>query len=179
MLLAVAAGASAQRADNRALDVRSGYRPVGRIASDIMDKAEEAGFAVEMRSAEHRLSTQVSDIYALIDEPPKYLVVVAVKAVGLQKAIRAAAERGVKVILVDRLMSDARPEDVLCAIGVDCEWAGGECARILAGHFEGREAKVLEIQGEAGASTTNGFAKGFRDALCGYPNLGNRGRPVG
>lgn len=141
------------------------------IVSDVMDKAEQAGFTVEMRSAEHRLSVQISDIYQLMEGHPQYLVVVAVKAVGLQKAIRAAAEQGIKVILVDRLSTDARAQDVLCAIGVDCEWAGGECARILAAHFEGREAKILEIQGEAGASTTNGFSKGFRDALCDYPGL--------
>jgi ABC-type sugar transport system substrate-binding protein len=141
------------------------------IASDIMDGAEEAGYALEMRSAEHRLSAQISDIHQLTEAEPQYLVIVAVKAVGLGKAIRAAAEKGIKVILVDRLSTDARPEDILCAIGADCEWAGGECAKALAARFEGRRAKILEIQGEAGASTTNGFAKGFRDRLCDYENL--------
>lgn len=141
------------------------------IASDIMDGAEAAGYSFEMRCAEHRLSAQISDIYQLIEDRPRYLIVVAVKAVGLRGAIQAAAEQGVKVILVDRLSTDARQEDILCAIGVDCEWAGGECAKALATHFQGRPAKILEIQGEAGASTTNGFAKGFRDTLCDYENL--------
>jgi ABC-type sugar transport system substrate-binding protein len=141
------------------------------IASDIVDGAENAGYAIEMRSAEHRLSTQISDIDQLMEARPQYLIIVAVKTVGLRKAIQAAAEKGVKVILVDRLATDARQEDVLCSIGVDCEWAGGECAKALAERFGGRAAKILEIQGEAGASTTNGFAKGFRDTLCNYDNL--------
>lgn len=141
------------------------------IASDIMDKAKEAGYAVIMRNAEHRLSAQISDIYQLVEDEPNYLVIIAVKSVGLRKAIQAAADKGIKVILVDRLASDARQEDVLCSIGVDCEWAGGECAKALAEHFDGRQAKILEIQGEAGSSTTNSFAKGFRDTLCDYENL--------
>ena len=141
------------------------------IASDIMDSAKEAGYEVVMRNAEHRLSAQIADIHQLIEDDPNYLVIVAVKSVGLRKVIQAAAEKGVKVILVDRLAADARQEDVLCSIGVDCEWAGGECAKALAERFEGRPAKILEIQGEAGASTTNGFAKGFRDTLCDYENL--------
>ncbi len=141
------------------------------IASDIMDGVENVGYAIEMRSAEHRLSTQISDIDQLMEARPQYLIIVAVKTVGLRKAIQAAAEKGVKVILVDRLATDARQEDVLCSIGVDCEWAGGECAKALAERFGGRAAKILEIQGEAGASTTNGFAKGFRDTLCNYDNL--------
>jgi ABC-type sugar transport system substrate-binding protein len=141
------------------------------IASDIMDGAEEAGYSVEMRSAENRLSAQISDIYQLIEDRPRYLIVVPVKAVGLRTAIRAAAQKGIKVILVDRMATDAAREDILCAIGVDGEWAGGECAKALAERFGGRPGKILEIQGAAGASTTNGFAKGFRDMLCNYDNL--------
>lgn len=141
------------------------------IASDIVDGAKSAGYAIEMRSAEHRLSTQIADIDQMLEARPHYLVIVAVKSVGLRKAIQAAAEKGVKVILVDRLATDARQEDLLCAVGADCEWAGGACAKALAEHFGGRQAKILEIQGEAGASTTNGFAKGFRDTLCDYENL--------
>ena len=141
------------------------------IASDLMDGAEAAGYTVKMENAEHRLSNQISDIDQLIEDTPRYLIIVAVKAVGLQKTIHAAVEKGIRVIIVDRIITDAMPGDVLCSVGMDSEWAGGECARILAGYFEGREAKILEIQGEAGASTTNGVAKGFRDALCDYENL--------
>ncbi len=141
------------------------------IASDLMDRAEQAGHRVTMLSADHRLSRQISDIHRLIEDRPDYLVVAAVKAVGLGGAIRAAAEAGIGVILVDRLSTDARAEDVLAAVGVDAEWAGGACAAALAERLGDRAAKILEIQGEAGASTTNGFAKGFRDALCGYENL--------
>ena len=172
VFLTISVGAGAQQEVDIALSMcdLDTARSVA-IASDIMEGAEAAGYSIEMRSAEHRLSAQISDIYQLIEERPQYLVVAAVKAVGLRTAIRAAALKGIKIIFVDRLATDASQEDILCAIGVDGEWAGGECAKVLAERFEGRQAKILEIQGEAGASTTNGFAKGFRDGLCNYDNL--------
>ncbi len=95
MMLAMAPGASAREKPLIALAMcdLDTARSVA-IASDIMDGAEEAGYAVEMASAEHRLSAQISDIEHLTEARPEYLVVVAVKAVGLRGAIRAAAEKG-------------------------------------------------------------------------------------
>lgn len=170
--MAMSVGAGAQQKVDIALSMcdLDTARSVA-IASDIMDGVEEAGYLVEMRSAENRLSVQISDIYRLIENRPRYLIIVPDKAVGLRTAIHAAAEKGVKVILVDRLATDASRDDILCAIGVDGEWAGGACAKALAERFGGRQAKILEIQGAAGASTTNGFSKGFRDMLCNYDNL--------
>lgn len=141
------------------------------IASDIIEHAEAQGFMIETRNANRKLSTQIEDISELLRGDPQYLVISAVKAVGLRDIISDAAAQGVKVLMVDRLSADANPGDILSNIGIDCEWAGGECARLLAEYFDGKPGRILEIQGERGAWSTNGFAKGFRDVLCSYENL--------
>ncbi|NCB35938.1 MAG: hypothetical protein EOM58_07820, partial [Clostridia bacterium] len=141
------------------------------VTSDIVSKAEAAGYRVILRDAQHSLSQQATDIAELTDEAPDCLIVSAVKSIGLQTALHRAAEKGVKVIMVDRFAVDVSPEDILCSIGMDATWAGATCAQALAEYFDGREARILEVQGEAGASSSNGFALGFRNALCQYPNL--------
>ena len=141
------------------------------VTSDIVSKAEAAGYRVILRDAQHVLSQQVTDISELTDEAPDCLIVSAVKSIGLQTVLHSAAEKGVRIIMVDRFAVDVPPEDILCSIGMDATWAGETCAQALAEYFDGREARILEVQGEAGASSSNGFALGFRNALCQYPNL--------
>ena len=141
------------------------------VTSDIVSKAEAAGYRVVLRDAQHLLSQQVTDISELTDQAPDCLIVSAVKSIGLQAVLHRAAEKGVRIIMVDRFAVDVPPEDILCSIGMDATWAGETCAQALAEYFGGREARILEVQGEAGASSSNGFALGFRNALCQYPNL--------
>ena len=141
------------------------------VTSDIMSKAEAAGYRVIIRDAQHMLSQQVTDITELIEEAPDCLIVSAVKSIGLKTVLHHAAEKGVRVIMVDRFVADVPPEDILCSIGMDATWAGAACAQALAEYFHGQAARILEVQGEAGASSSNGFALGFRNTLCQYPNL--------
>ncbi len=82
------------------------------------------------------------------------------------------------MILVDRLSSDARQEDILCGRRRGRRVGGRRVRQALAAQFQGRAAKILEIQGEAGASTTNGFAKASA-TRCASTKPSDRGRGDG
>lgn len=141
------------------------------IATDIIESAQAKGYGISIRDAEQKLTRQISDIGELLEENPHYLIVSAVKSIGLRDVIAQAAEQGVKVIMVEGLASDVDDGDVLCSIGIDAEAAGAACARILADHFQGASARIIEIQGAAGSWQSHYFAKGFRDALCECENM--------
>lgn len=141
------------------------------LALDVCEKLDEAGMELCVESADGSVANQISDIRALLEQGPHYLLVNATQSVGLRSVLQEAAERNVRIILVEQMATDTPGDMILSRIGMDCEWAGAQCARILAEYFQGREAKILEIQGEAGNYTTNSISRGFRDALCQFDNL--------
>ena len=141
------------------------------VATDIIEHSRERGFDITMLNAERKLSQQISDIGDLLAEKPDYLIISAVRSIGLRDVIAQAAEQGTKVIMVESFSSDADDVNILCSIGIDAEAAGAACARILADYFKGEPAKILEIQGTAGSWQSYYFAKGFRDALCDCENI--------
>ncbi len=141
------------------------------VASDVMAELQAEGFEVEIRDAGMSLSQQTEDIRELAAAGPEYLIIAPARSIGLRDVIQDVAAQGIKVIMIDRQTTDARATDVLANLCMDAEWAGRQCAQILAEYFDGRDAKVLEFQGEAASWSTYYFTKGFRDALCAYENM--------
>ena len=141
------------------------------IAEDVIESAQARGWSISMRNAALKITQQISDIEEMLEQKPDYLVISAVKSIGLRDVIAQAAGQGVKVILVEGLVSDAKDGDLMCSIGIDAEAAGAACARVLADYFQGAPAKILEIQGTAGSWQSYHFAKGFRDAMCECENM--------
>ena len=141
------------------------------VASDMMSEMQGAGFEVELRDAEMKLSQQIEDIHELAGEGIDYLIISPARPIGLGETIEEIAAQGIKIIIVDQQATDARASDVLSNICMDAEWAGEQAANLLAEYFAGREARVLEFQGQPACWSTYCFTKGFREALCAYENL--------
>lgn len=127
--------------------------------------------SLQICDAHGSLSEQKNDIIGLLDRPPDYLIISAVKSIGLKPVIAQTAMKGVKIIFIDNLSNDASKNDILTSIHCDEQWAAGECARILADYFGGENARILEIQGNKGEWSAYQKTKGFRDTLCEYENL--------
>ena len=141
------------------------------VARSILSQLDGDSFSVHLVSADGSLSRQISDIKGLVEDKPDYLLVSAVRSIGLGSAIAEARQEGVSVILVDHFSTDAAPEDVLTSIGVDWGWAGAACADILGDCFKDAQASLLEVQGASIFSATQEASKGFRAALREHEGL--------
>ena len=134
-------------------------------AQSIISGLDEDVFEIRMTNAHGSLSGQISDINSLISDKPDYLVVSAVRSIGLSSVIADAEQAGIPVILVDRFSTDSPEKDTLTRIGTDWSWAGATCADILQQNCQDRQALILEVQGESESNSTQEASKGFRARL--------------
>lgn len=141
------------------------------LIDDVLSTAREDGYSIEWRSGDGSMEKQKADIRELIDRKPEYLIVVPMRTLGLGEALEEAREQGVKIIFLDGMVDKEEFQDYLTVIRPDARWEGEECARLLGQYFQGKEAKILEIQGIAGNSQAQLRSVGFRNQLCEYPNL--------
>jgi len=138
------------------------------VFTDLQQTLERAGFSVLYRDAKGNLPQQISDIEELLSSHPDYLLVSAVKSIGLGKVLSKTYGNGTKLLFVDRFASDVEENQVLSYIGPDNKWAGKLCAEILADLTDSRD--ILEIQNNDGSLTTKEKTTGFRKELCNYDN---------
>jgi len=141
------------------------------LISSVLEEAEKNNMSIEWRYAGGSFTKQKEDIKKLLELMPQYLIIVPARSLGLGEAIKEANQQGTKVILLDGQVNDVTENEYLCRISTDPEWEGIASARIIGEFFNGKKAKVLEIQGKKGTSVSKERSSGFRKELCNYPNL--------
>ena len=163
LLLAPAAGAEAVQ-----VGLSMGNTDTARdiaVVQSIQSALEGGAYEVRLADAGGSLSRQAADIRDLVSGRPDYLLVSAVRSIGLGAAIESARQAGIPVILVDQFSTDVPTSDTLTRIGIDWSWAGATCADVLDRRFQGESASILEVQGTSGFSSTQEASKGFRAEL--------------
>lgn len=141
------------------------------IVSDIENKLQSVGIAVEIYDCENKLERQRENCLEAIGKKPDYLVVMPYRAIGMETQIETASAAGIKIIFVETFMPYVSENDYLCRICPDTEKIADQCAQVFAELAGGTEMRILELTGREGSTWTNGLAKSFRMALCRYPNL--------
>lgn len=139
----------------------------------IQEAAEAAGATVEVQGPEKFDPTlQKPIVDAVVASKPDALLIAPTDVTAMQAPIQAAADAGIKVVLVDTTLDD--PSMAVSQIASDNE-GGGAAAfdAIKEAHPEG--GKVLVVSVDPGISTTDARAKGFEDAVAEDSNFESLG----
>jgi ribose transport system substrate-binding protein len=105
-------------------------------------------------------SKQVTDVESLLARGIDVLIISPLTAQALTPVVKQAMEQGIPVVTLDRKVNT----DVTLHVGAE-NYPIGEAAGAFLAERLGRQGKIIEIQGTAGASATVDRHEGFRDAI--------------
>lgn len=145
-----------------------------RIAETASIKQEAANVGVKQlltTNANNDLGKQISDIQSMLAQGAQILIVAPLNSDGLEPALRAAKEKKVPVLTVDRKLNAAKPcVDYLSFIGSDFvdqgKRAGEQMIKVTGGN-----AKVAILLGSSGNNVTTDRTNGFKDAVKGTSGI--------
>lgn len=122
------------------------------------DHFKDAKFV--MTDANDQAARQVSDVESLMAQKIKVLMISPVTAQALTPVIKEVMAQGIPVLTMDRKVNTA----VTCHIGADNKIIGLNAGSYVKKQF-GDTARIIEIQGTAGASPTLDRSSGFHQGL--------------
>jgi ribose transport system substrate-binding protein len=143
-----------------------------RLAQTASIKAEAARrqYDLVVTDAQSQTSKQVSDVEDLVARGVGLILLAPREYEGLAPALEAAQAAGIPVILVDREAEGTPGEDYVTFLGSNFIEQGARAGEWLAGQTGG-QARIVELTGTPGSSVAVDRAKGFRQALTGYPRM--------
>lgn len=139
----------------------------------IKEAAEAAGATVTVQGpAEFDPTLQKPIVDAIVGSKPDALLIAPTDVTAMQAPIQAAADAGIKVVLVDTTLED--PSMAVSQIASD-NHGGGAAAftAIEEAHPEG--GKVLVVSIDPGISTSDARAEGFEEAVAENPKFESLG----
>jgi ribose transport system substrate-binding protein len=130
----------------------------------IQEAAQAANFTVDVQGPEKFDPTlQKPIIDSVVAKKPDVLLVAPTDVTAMQAPLKAAADAGIKVVLVDTTLED--PSIAVSEISSDNE-GGGKAAFDAIKQLSPNGGKVLVISTDPGVSTVDARAKGFKDAVA-------------
>ncbi|MCI1217950.1 substrate-binding domain-containing protein [Bifidobacterium crudilactis] len=125
----------------------------------IQAMAKKNGTKVTVADAQNDASTQLNNVQNFVSQNVDAILVNPVDSDSIVPAIKSANNAGIPVIAMDR---GANGGTVLSTVASDNVEAGKMAAQAVAKAF-GNDAKVLELSGTPGASSTIDRGNGFND----------------
>ena len=134
------------------------------MENELKATAEElGGVAVMTSDGQNSAPKQTADIEAAIVEGVDGIVISPLDSVAMAPAVGAAVDRGIPVITIDRRVEGV---DVLGHVGAD-NVAGGSAQAELIRELFPDGARIVNLQGQPGASPAIDRNQGLHDALDG------------
>lgn len=123
----------------------------------IVESAKANGMKVVSVNAQNDASKEISGIEDLIQQGVDILLINPTDSAAVSSAVQSANSAGIPVITIDRSADKGEVETLITSDNV----AGGEMAANFILEKVGEHAKVVELQGIAGASATRERGAGF------------------
>ena len=135
----------------------------------IQAAAKAANITVDVQGPEKFDPTlQKPIVDSVVAKKPDALLVAPTDVTAMQAPLKAAADAGIKVVLVDTTLDD--PSIAVSEIASDNE-GGGKAAFDAIKQLNPSGGKVLVISVKPGISTTDARVKGFEDAVAADPSF--------
>jgi ribose transport system substrate-binding protein len=138
-----------------------------RIAEtqSIKDEAAKVGVKKLLTTnAQSQLSKQISDIQDMLAQGAQFLIVAPLNSDGLEPALKAAADKHVPVLTIDRKINATACKDYLAFLGSDFVEQGKRAADAMI-KVTGGKGKVAILLGASGNNVTTDRTKGFVDQV--------------
>lgn len=129
------------------------------IKEGIEDKAKELDLDVKFVDANNDAAKQNNDVDDLIQEKVKVLIVNPVDSATIGNSVEAANKADIPVITLDRKSDKGKVASFIASDNI----AGGKMAAEYIESKIGKDGKVLELEGIAGASATRERGQGFEE----------------
>jgi ribose transport system substrate-binding protein len=135
----------------------------------IQDEAKKVGATVKVQGPQKFDPTlQKPIVDSVVASKPDAILVAPTDVSAMQAPLKAAADAGIKVVLVDTTVND--PSFAVSQISSDNE-GGGKAAFTAIKKLAPNGGKVLVVSVDPGISTTDARVKGFQDAVAADPSF--------
>ena len=146
-----------------------------RDGSYLQKQFEDAGYEVELTYSDNETDRQVNDIQNLISDGVDLLVIAAIDGEALNTVMDEAADAGIPVIIVDRMVDVSDDSLYTAWVGSNFKLEGQKAMAWLDAYLEAKgrgdeEINLVDIQGTIGASAQIGRTQGFDDAVEAHDN---------
>ncbi len=143
--------------------VQVGHESDWRMANtqnyyDVFTK--EAGFEIELIDCDNDHARQLTEVRNFIAKDFDYIVIDPIQSAGWDNVLKEIQDAGIPCIIADRSV-DASSDLYTTAVGTDMVAEGVTAGKWLAEYLNGKEAKILVIEGSTGSSAAIGRAEGF------------------
>lgn len=132
--------------------------------NSIMSEAEERGVELVYTDAKGSVEKQVTDVAYLLEQGIDYLLLAPKTYEDLSEALAMAKEKEVPVILIDRSAKGVPGIDFLTILISDNVWEANQAGWLMADATD-EKAKIVELKGTKGASSTEERSRGFNSII--------------
>ncbi|WP_172332310.1 galactofuranose ABC transporter, galactofuranose-binding protein YtfQ [Mangrovicoccus sp. HB161399] len=171
---AVALAPVAAAADD---DLTIGFSQIGsesgwRAAETTVTKqqAEARGIDLKFADAQQKQENQIKALRGFIAQGVDGILLAPVVATGWDDVLEEAQEAEIPVILMDRTV-DADPSLYLTAVTSDLVHEGKVAGEWLVSEMDGKDCRIVELQGTTGSSPAIDRKTGFEQGIAGHGNL--------
>jgi ribose transport system substrate-binding protein len=133
---------------------------------------EELGYKVKSLNANNQTSEQIRQLDDAIAQNPKAIILNAVDAATVTASVDKARENGIRVLVLDRFITDTKT-DFTSALGTVRmgEMGAEECKRLLEKKYGEAKGVILEVMGDTGDNYSVTIHQGFESIISKYPNI--------
>lgn len=151
--------------------VQVGHESDWRMANtqnyyDVFTK--EAGFDLELIDCDNDHARQLTEVRNFITKEFDYIVIDPIQSAGWDNVLKEVQDAGIPCIIADRSV-DAPSDLYTTAVGTDMTAEGVTAGKWLAEYLDGKEAKILVIEGSTGSSAAIGRSEGFNQIAEEHP----------
>ena len=160
-----------------AADKTVGFSQIGsesgwRAAETTVTKqqAEERGIDLKFADAQQKQENQIKAIRGFIAQGVDAILLAPVVATGWDEVLEEADDAEIPVILLDRKV-DAPDNLYMTAVTSDTVYEGEVAGKWLVDAVDGKDCRVVELQGTTGSSPAIDRKAGFEKAIADHPNI--------
>lgn len=132
--------------------------------NSIMSEAKERGVELYYTDAKGSVDKQVTDVAYLLEQDIDYLLLAPKTYEDLSEALAMAKAEGVPVILIDRSAKGVPGVDFLTILISDNVWEAQQAGWLMADATD-EKARIVELKGTKGASSTEERSRGFNSII--------------
>jgi len=135
-------------------------------------QGEELGYRVKSLNANNKASEQLRQLDDAIAQKPKVIILNAVDSATVSASIDKAREKGVRVLVLDRFITNTKI-DLTSALGTVKmgEMGAEECIRLLEEKYGEAKGVILEVMGDTSDNYSVTIHQGFKSITDKYPNI--------
>lgn len=136
----------------------------------VKEAAAAKGYDLRFAEGQSKQENQIKALSSFVNQGVDVIVLAPIVETGWDNVLKKAKKRGIPVVILDRQIKTDDPSLYATYIGADTYTEGRKAGEWLATKVDG-QAKVVELQGNPGASPTINRYNGFRDAIKDHPGI--------